>query len=170
TRAAVITEQPQRDDEIQRQPRGGEFLDDLILLFFEEAENQNRAHRRQPGDDREKVVCEHVSPRTSFRSPTVREGYLSWKLPLLTRGLLTLKDLDKINRHGDEQSYDHHQRVIRRQPCLRRAHDWRHQANYKIGNRVDQAIDEVFVRGAGDLTGQARQPCCSIYGAVDDIR
>jgi hypothetical protein len=39
------TEQPQRDDEVQHQPAGRELLDEVILILFEEPQDQNRADR-----------------------------------------------------------------------------------------------------------------------------
>src|SRR5690349_11125651 len=62
---AVILEQPQRRDEIKDQPAGRKLPDDVVLLFLEQSENQESAERRQPNNDREKVVCNHVSPLNS---------------------------------------------------------------------------------------------------------
>ena len=49
-RAAVVAEERERDQEREPEPRGGETLDGARLLLLEE-EQENRADRRQPGDD-----------------------------------------------------------------------------------------------------------------------
>ncbi|PYS57638.1 MAG: hypothetical protein DMF76_21675 [Acidobacteria bacterium] len=61
--AAVIPKQPERNDKVESQPGGREFLNQIALFFPEKSQDQDRAEYRQPGDDRENVVCEHVSPR-----------------------------------------------------------------------------------------------------------
>ena len=49
--AAVVTKQPQRRDKVEHQPASGELLDDIVLLFAEQSEDQNRTDRRQPGNN-----------------------------------------------------------------------------------------------------------------------
>src|ERR1051325_6029849 len=111
--AAVVTEQPQRCYEIQRQPCGRKFLDDLILVLLEDRQNQDRADHRQPGNNRENVVCEHVTPLIRVRSPRVSKGYVRQSCPPL-RSLPTLKALNEIKRDGYQQSDYHDQCVVRR--------------------------------------------------------
>src|SRR5262245_52931882 len=50
--------------------------------------------------------------------------------------LSVLKDLYQIERHRHEQSNHHHEGIVLCETGLRRAHDRRHQAHNKIGNRV----------------------------------
>src|SRR5204863_9057913 len=59
---AIIAEQPQRNDKVQHEPASRELLDESTLVLFETKQDQNRADRRQPGNDRENIVCKHVSP------------------------------------------------------------------------------------------------------------
>ena len=41
--------------------------------------------------------------------------------------------------------------VLPLEEALERADNRRHQADYKVGNRINQAIDEILIGGAGDL-------------------
>src|SRR5215471_14204908 len=72
----------------------------------------------------ERILFVNISPRRNLcQKPDRREG--SWRKqlislktlagrPSLKLGLLTLRTLNKIERHGQQQSNHHHQRVILR--------------------------------------------------------
>src|SRR5258708_34041858 len=76
----IGTKQPQRCDKVEYQPTSRELLDDIVLPFLEQSEDQNRANRRQPGDNGENVISEHVNPRPKkFQKPDRQGGPLDWR-------------------------------------------------------------------------------------------
>ena len=50
------SQQTSETTKCEAKPCGGKFLDQTRLVFLEEGENDDRAERRQPGDDGENVV------------------------------------------------------------------------------------------------------------------
>src|SRR5437588_2452207 len=95
---AVITKQPQRDDEVEHEPRRRELLDRLVLFLAEQRQNQNRANHGQPGDDREKVICEHVSPLIFLRV-SVRPS-----VPLVVKVSLAITHHSETENHSVTES------------------------------------------------------------------
>src|SRR4029079_18989428 len=69
---AVVFQQHQRKDEVERNPRGSESLDQARLIFLHEREDENRADRRQPRDERKyvvvHVVCSYMIAANTPRS------------------------------------------------------------------------------------------------------
>jgi hypothetical protein len=63
--AAVVLQQPEREDEIEHEPAGGKFFDQARLIFLHDRQNENGADRRQPGDERKNVIVHINSAGTS---------------------------------------------------------------------------------------------------------
>ena len=65
---AVVTQQPERSDKVESKPRSRELLNQTRLVLFQSSENENRAQRRQPGDNRENIVSDKISHVVLWRS------------------------------------------------------------------------------------------------------
>src|SRR5260370_38421818 len=89
------------------------------------------------------------------------------KFSVHTEKILKLKDLNQIQRDGNKQPDHHNHRVIRSETRLRGAHHRRHQPNDEAGERIDQTIDQILVRAAGDAAGQTRQPRSPSHAAAN---
>ena len=56
------------------------------------------------------------------------------------------------------------------EPRLRCADNRRHQAHYKVRNRIHQTIDKVLVSAAGYLARQTSQPGRAVHASIDNLR
>src|SRR5205085_12343986 len=66
SRAAVVSEERERDYEVEREPGGRELLNRAALPLVEEEEDGERAERRKPSDNREQIRNFHNSSRTAI--------------------------------------------------------------------------------------------------------
>src|SRR6266850_4026976 len=76
----------------------------------------------------------------------------------------------KKERHDDHQSQNHHQRVILRESCLRRAQQRRHQTHDEGGDGVYESVDKVLINSAYNTAEASGQPGQTIYCSIDYLR
>src|SRR5207237_1420974 len=67
-RAAVVSDERERDYEVEREPRGCELLNRAALPLVEEEEDDERADSRKPGDYREQIGDFHNSSQAAIRT------------------------------------------------------------------------------------------------------